>query len=150
MSLEFKVFKKLDSQDSLKHYEDCLLVRRSVFIEEQEIDSKIEIDKFENESIFFVGYLNKDPVTTGRLRVIEDENTVKFERIATLKSQRGKGLGKKLMLEMQAYAKNNFKGHVLKMHSQESATTFYESIGWRREGELFIEAEIIHQTLIFP
>lgn len=127
-------------------YEDCLLVRKNVFIEEQEIDAALEIDDKEDDSIFFL-YKDDEPKSTGRIRILD--SGVKFERIATIKRYRGQGLGKKLMKSMQDYSLKNFENKELYMHSQESATSFYESIGWQKSGEEFYEADILHHKLFF-
>ena len=75
-----------------KEYEIYLMIRKAVFIEEQYVPKDQEIDSFENSSIHFLAYYNKTPAGTGRLRI--KEHCIKFERIATLKAFRGKGVGK--------------------------------------------------------
>ena len=121
---------------------DCFDIRNQVFVLEQGVDFNIEMDEFDQESTHFLLRYNSKPACVGRLRVIDQK--VKFERIATLKKFRGLGLGKKLMVAMEEFAQNSFPQKEMYMHAQESAKSFYESIGWKVCGEEFKEANISH------
>lgn len=126
-------------------YNDVLDIRKKVFVEEQKIPLDLEIDETESEAIYFLTYADGIPAATGRLR--EYGKYIKFERIATLKEWRGKGVGRNLMEAMLDYAKKNFGDKVPYMHSQESAVAFYERLGWRKSGAPFMEADIPHQAM---
>ena len=80
-------------------YEMALEVRREVFIEEQGLPASLEIDEHEKEAVHFLSLADGVPVGAGRLRL--KKSYVKFERIATLKSCRGQGIGRLLMACMQ-------------------------------------------------
>lgn len=127
-------------------YNDVLEIRKKVFVDEQNIPLELEVDETESEAIYFLTYSDDRPAATGRLR--EYGKYIKFERIATLKEWRGKGVGRNLMEAMLDYAKKNFPGKVPYMHSQESAVAFYERLGWRKSGDPFMEADIPHQAMI--
>lgn len=128
-------------------YNDVLDIRKKVFVEEQMIPLELEIDETETHATYFLTYAGTQPAATGRLRPYG--KYIKFERIATLKEWRGKGVGRNLMEGMLDYALKNFPGLVPYMHSQESAVAFYERMGWRKSGDPFVEAEIPHQAMIF-
>jgi predicted GNAT family N-acyltransferase len=126
----------------------CREIRRTVFIEEQGVPESIEIDEFENGSKHFLVLLDGQPVGAGRFRL--KKFYAKFERIATLKSHRGLGIGRKLMETMQAHSSQFYPNFLPAMHAQKSAVNFYLKLGWVAVGEEFFEANIPHQILIYP
>ena len=126
----------------------ALEIRRTVFTDEQGVPESMEIDEYEQSSIHFLAYSNDEAVATGRFRI--KKSYLKFERIATLKNARGKGIGKALMQFMQDHAFQNYPEYLPAMHAQESAISFYEQIGWMGVGDRYDEARIWHQTMIFP
>jgi putative acetyltransferase len=129
-------------------YPDSLSIRQEVFIKEQEIDPKLEIDEYENECTYFLTSINDIPASTGRLRISREK--IKFERIATLKAFRGKHCGKELMQKMLLHARTHHPELKPYMHAQMSAVSFYESIGWVKVGEEFDEAGIPHFAMTVP
>lgn len=130
-------------------YHRALFIRRSVFILEQGVPEEIEIDEYESSSIHFLTVdSNGSAIATGRLRT--KDSFIKFERIATLKEFRGMGVGQNLMGEMIRYARENYAGLTPFMHSQSSAVSFYEKLGWVTQGPIFFEAGISHQAMILP
>ncbi|MES2526614.1 MAG: GNAT family N-acetyltransferase [Bdellovibrionota bacterium] len=135
----------IDSQSPL--YQKSLMIREEVFIKEQEIDPRVEIDEYESTSIYFLTLLDHHPVATGRLR--ESGDKIKFERIATLEKYRGRGFGKHLMDAMMRYAQAKFPDQKPFMHAQLSAADFYEKLGWTRVGEIFEEADIPHIAMTY-
>ncbi len=129
-------------------YQKSLLVRRRVFIEEQGVPESIEVDEFEKGSTHFLAESNGEPVGAGRLRI--KKSYAKFERIATLRAQRGRGVGRLLMEFMQSYAAKHLSQYLPAMHAQMSAISFYEKLGWIAIGEEFFEAGMAHKILIYP
>lgn len=132
----------LNNQD----YEACLAIRRSVFIEEQGVPEELEIEN-EEDAHHFLALYEEVPVATGRYRI--KENFVKFERVACIKAFRGKGIAKSLMQNMQADCLKKYPEHLPMMHAQMSAVPFYLKLGWRPVGEIFQEAGVDHQCLIY-
>lgn len=128
-------------------YQDVLLIRKKVFVEEQKIPLELEIDETEKEAIYFLTYLNDKAVATGRLRSYG--KFIKFERVASLKEVRGLGAGKHLMTTMLSYARSHFSGLTPYMHAQMASVPFYEKLGWRTSGAPFMEADIPHQAMIY-
>ena len=128
-----------------KEYEICLMIRKAVFIEEQHVPKDQEIDSFENSSIHFLAYYNKTPVGTGRFRI--KEHCIKFERIATLKAFRGKGVGKKLLKTLQDIATKEHPMSQILANVQVQAIPFYQKQGWKMIGKTFFDAGIKHQTM---
>jgi predicted GNAT family N-acyltransferase len=127
-------------------YQSALFIRREVFIQEQNVPEEIEIDEFECNSHHFLLTKASLPVACGRMRI--KATYIKFERIASLKSHRGMGLGKMLMEKMQEFARLNYPELTPYMHSQLDAVPFYEKLGWTKQGEIFFEAGIPHLVMI--
>lgn len=75
-----------------KEIADALSIRNQVFIEEQGVDPKIELDQYDAKAIHFVGYLNQEPIAVARVQIIDHKG--KIQRVAVLKSYRNKGYGK--------------------------------------------------------
>ena len=118
-----------------------------MFILEQRVPEELEIDQFEKLCDYFLTTLDQ-PVATGRLR--KKDSFIKFERIATLKSYRGQGVGRALVLFMMQYAQVHYPDLVPYMHSQLEAVPFYQKLGWITQGEIFYEANIPHQAMRLP
>lgn len=128
-------------------YEEVLAIRHAVFVDEQGVSADLEVDAYEEVSTFFLA-LDEDgrAVGTGRVRVKDD--LLKFERIATLKSERGRGVGQALMNFMHAYAAEVHPHQRPYMHAQASAISFYEKLGWITIGDRFFEAGIEHAVMV--
>jgi predicted GNAT family N-acyltransferase len=125
--------------------EDAFSVRRTVFIDEQNVPEEEEIDQFENESAHFVYYHEGAPIGAGRFRVVDGYG--KVERICVLSTVRKTGAGKAIMNAIQDYA--NGKGiHKLKLNAQTHAIPFYEGLGYEVVSEEFLDAGIPHRTMI--
>lgn len=126
-------------------YEDALAIRKKVFITEQQIDPKIELDDLDDQTIHFVGYFNEQPVMTARLLKL-DNQLGKVQRVAVLPAFRNQGLARDLMLKVQDYAtEHQFAGLIL--GAQAHAVPFYEKLAYQKSGEPFVEAGIAHQNM---
>ncbi|QKS71594.1 GNAT family N-acetyltransferase [Paenalkalicoccus suaedae] len=124
---------------------DVYSVRRKVFIEEQGVPEALEIDDKEKESIHFILYEDTTPTGAGRIRIMQD--IAKAERVCILKSGRGKGLGKVLMEQMEATAKER-GASIVKLNAQTHAEAFYQTIGYQTVSETpFLDADIWHVTM---
>ncbi|MHA3066441.1 GNAT family N-acetyltransferase [Lacticaseibacillus saniviri] len=138
--LDIKTTQDLDSQT----YRDALMIRQTVFVNEQGVDPKLEIDADEAKAIYFVGYLNQQPVVTARLI---DGNHI--QRVATMKAFRHQGLAKELLLAMEAPAKA-LGATELHLNAQLRALPFYERLGYHAFGPEFMDAGIAHRAMSKP
>ncbi|MCP6711645.1 GNAT family N-acetyltransferase, partial [Klebsiella pneumoniae] len=69
-----------------------------------------------------------------------------MERVAVLKDYRKQGIGRDLMKYIETIAKNDgFSKAVL--NGQIQAQAFYESLGYKAEGDVFLEENIEHITM---
>lgn len=128
-------------------YAHCRAIRRSVFIEEQGVPESIEIEH-EKESHHFLALYKNVPAATGRYRL--KEKFAKFERIATLKAFRGRGIARALMQSMQADCLDKYPDYLPILHAQTNAIPFYLKLGWVTSGDIFQEANIDLQLMILP
>lgn len=125
--------------------EDAFSVRRTVFIDEQNVPAEEEIDQHEDECTHFVAYHEGSPIAAGRFRVVDGYG--KVERICVLKETRNTGSGKAIMREIEAYALKKDL-HKLKLNAQTHAIPFYDGLGYEVVSEEFLDAGIPHKTMI--
>ncbi|MEP9851578.1 GNAT family N-acetyltransferase [Staphylococcus aureus] len=122
--------------------EDAYSIRKQVFVNEQGVPLENEIDQYESIATHIIGYdKNNYPFATGRFRPYN--NGVKIERVAIISSHRKYGYGKLLMQFLEEIAK--IQGHhTLVLNAQCHAQAFYESLGYKAFGDVFIEENIDH------
>jgi len=133
--------KKITDEQDLQ---TAFVIRQKVFIEEQEVPEEEELDEFDTLDAacdHILVYYNEQPVGTGRLRVVDGYG--KLERICILIEFRKFGLGKVIIqsLEEIAFEKGLTKS---KLNAQSYAEGFYEKLGYKREGEEFMDCGIPH------
>ena len=117
-------------------------IRYNVFVIGQNCPEDIEWE-FEEESTHFLVFDNKEAVATARHR--KTNNGYKLERFAVLKNKRGYGYGHlvlKAILEDLLRVKES-----IYMHAQLDVIPFYEKMGFKKEGDLFVEANITHYKM---
>jgi predicted GNAT family N-acyltransferase len=128
-----------------KEIQDAFSVRRTVFVDEQNVPEEEEIDQFEEDAVHFVSYQEGAPVAAGRFRVVDGFG--KVERICVLKEARNTGAGKAIMREIEVYAQKKAL-HKLKLNAQTHAIPFYANLGYEVVSEEFLDAGIPHKTMI--
>ena len=119
-------------------HNDTKLIREQVFIQEQNIPVAEEWDAQDAISLHFVVYDQDKPIATARLL---QNNSI--GRVAVLKSYRGQGIGKLLMLQIIQRAKNKQR-KFLKLSSQVHAIQFYAALGFTVQGEEYLDCGIPH------
>ena len=133
--------------------EDALTVRRAVFIDEQGVLEAEEIDAYDGDpahvtsAVHVVAYVDGRPAATGRLLLDAplDENA-HIGRIAVLREHRRRGLGRTVMLALQREAqRRGYSG--ITVAAQLQAIPFYERLGYRAYGEVFLDARIEHRMM---
>lgn len=130
-----------------KEYDDAFLIRRKVFIEEQDVPLHLELDEYDMKSTHFVAYDEATPIGAGRIRVADETTSVgKVERVCILPEYRGKHLGNLLMDCMEKYAMDH-RFEKLKLNAQSHALPFYEKRGYIITSPEFLEAGIPHRAM---
>ena len=125
--------------------EDAYSVRKTVFIDEQNVPPEEEIDQYEDEAAHFVAYEGNSPIGAGRFRLVDGYG--KVERICVLKEARELGAGKAIMMEIENFAKAK-EIHKLKLNAQTHAIPFYSRLGYEVASEEFMDAGIPHKAMI--
>ena len=114
-------------------------IRYVVFVIGQNCPEELEWE-YEEESTHFLVLDNGESVATARHR--KTKNGFKLERFAVLELERGKGYGN-IVLKAILDDLSDFNG-LIYMHAQKQVLPFYEKLGFKKEGEEFEEAGIIH------
>lgn len=136
---------ELKISDDPKYYNQCLEIRKEVFVEEQDVPMELEVDEFENESVNILLTLDDRPIGTVRYRDAGN-GTAKVERMAVRKIARGLHLGQALMNFVHIHAEEN--GYTsTKLGAQVHALKFYEKLGYKVTSDEFDDAGIPHKYM---
>lgn len=128
-----------------KDVDSCLAVRYAVFVEEQGIALEEDVDGLDEEAIQILARDGDQPV--GTLRILAKDTTAKIGRLAVMKSHRGMGLGRDLMLTALAHLQAQDHLTKVKLGAQIEAIGLYESLGFKPEGDTFMDAGLPHQMM---
>jgi predicted GNAT family N-acyltransferase len=125
----------------------CVLIRTLVFVAEMNVDVALEIDEYENDCRHILGLDDGEPCATARWRRYKP-GTAKIERVAVLKSRRGRHVGSALMKHVMSDALHNDPACAgFRLDAQQYAVPFYEKLGFHIVSEPFLDAGIIHRTM---
>ncbi|MGR3741238.1 GNAT family N-acetyltransferase [Companilactobacillus sp. DQM5] len=139
--MEIKITTDLNSQI----YKDALQIRKNVFVKEQNVPEDMEIDEFESNSTYLVGYKDSIPIVTARFYNTAD-NGWHIQRVATVKEFRKKGLAKQLLKHIENMAQNKHINYLI-LGAQDQAQEFYLKLGYHVIGEQYIDAGINHHDM---
>lgn len=131
---------------------ECLDIRKEVFVVEQKVPMDLEIDEYDviGDQVHHVLIeVEGEPAATGRLIYYVD-NAAKMQRIAVRKEYRSQGIGKVLLLGMEALARElGLTKSVLDAQCQ--AEPFYKKSGYETiSTEPFDDAGIPHVRMTKP
>jgi len=116
-------------------------IRGSVFIKEQGIPSEDEYDDNDNVCVHATAWDEGRPVGTGRL---SDDGRI--GRIAVMEQARGKRIAKAIILALEQHARKCGLRQ-LWAHAQVQALGFYKKVGYRVDGDEFMEDGILHKRI---
>ena len=122
----------------------ALDIRREVFCVEQGVDESEEIDGLDPECRHYLARLAGEPVGTARTRFLANAGGVKIERVAVLKSIRGRGIGKAIMIRV---LEDITVGRAV-LNAQLQVENFYARLGFVAKGDVFQEAGIEHVRMV--
>jgi predicted GNAT family N-acyltransferase len=131
--------------ETQKELEDAYSVRKTVFVDEQDVPLDEEIDAYEDEAEHFVMYHEGSPIAAGRFSLVDGYG--KVERICVLQEARKTGAGKAIMNAIEKYAREK-DIHKLKLNAQTHAIPFYAGLGYEIVSEEFMDAGIPHKTMV--
>ncbi len=118
-------------------------IRRRVFVDEQQVPEEIELDGVDPDCTHLLATdAGGAPVGTARM-----QRDGHVGRIAVLPSWRGRGIGARLVEALVSRARETGLEQV-DLNSQLQAVGFYEKLGFRARGGVFVEAGIDHQNMV--
>ncbi len=118
---------------------DIRFVRNTVFGEEQKVPRELDWDEADPYCIHVVATDDEgNPIGTGRM-----QPDGRIGRLSILKSWRRQGIGTRML---EALVESARRGGLEKvyLHAQLQAVPFYEKRGFKKNGEAFAEAGILH------
>lgn len=126
---------------SEREREDAFSVRIAVFVEEQGIPRREELDELDASAIHCVAYDDGLPVGAGRLVLADGYG--KLGRMAVMASQRRGGIGA-LVLGALERAGVSQGVRVFRLSAQLHARAFYDRCGYVAVGSVYDEVGIPH------
>ncbi len=124
-----------------KDMKDVFALREEVFIKEQNVPAEIELD-CEDENATHIIARDGD-TTIGCARIIFSEHEAHIGRFAVKKAWRGKGIGANVFRFITEYCESRGCTRIW-FNAQLHAVGFYEKLGYKKKGKIFIEAGIEH------
>jgi predicted GNAT family N-acyltransferase len=126
----------------------ALAIREIVFIEEQHVPESLEKDEDDSRAFHVLAYDGGHAIGTGRLVPIspppqEAGAWGRIGRMAVLAAYRHRGVGKKILAELESEAARREYTGVL-LHAQVHARDFYARHGYEDAGSVFEEAGMPH------
>jgi predicted GNAT family N-acyltransferase len=119
----------------------CMAIRMEIFVFEQNVPAEEEWDGYDKTSTHFFARVDGKPTATARLR--DTDGIARIERMAVRQNARRTGVGKHLLQHLMDYAKKQgFKQAFIS--AQTHAVPFYEKLGFKSEGEEYMESGIPH------
>jgi predicted GNAT family N-acyltransferase len=116
-------------------------IRKTVFVEEQNIPIENEMDGLDAECFHIVLFNETAPAGSGRLYIKND--IARLGRVAVLKGARGKGYASVICKALIDIAKRE-KSKCITLDSQAYVSSLYEKLGFIRDGDEFMEEGIPH------
>ena len=116
-------------------------VRRTVFIEEQQVPEELEWDDDDKTCVHVLVTDNNTPIATGRIKM--DGH---IGRMAVLKDYRNIGIGSDVLKSLINFSKT-LKIKTVYLHAQITAAPFYEKHGFKINSDEFMDAGIPHKSM---
>ena len=138
--MEKYIYKYIENEEEIHGAHE---VRRQVFVIEQGIDPELVFESTNRSREKDVVVKNRDIVIGAARVVFLDNDTAKIERMAVLKSFRGRGVGKGIILFLDEELKRMKVTNIL-LHAQYQVIDFYKACGFHESGLPFEEAGIMH------
>ncbi len=124
-----------------KDIEDCYIVRKKVFVEEQGFDGEAEFDNIDEQAYHLLICEGENPIATARL--FNDGQGFHCGRICVMKECRGKNIGFAVMNELEKKTKA-LGGDSLLLSAQTRVVNFYEKAGYTKFGDEYLDENCPH------
>lgn len=127
--------------------EGASTVRHLVFVKEQNVPEDLEYDEYDTDGVHILVMHAKSPIATARLIKKMDSNINSLGRMAVLPDYRGEGIARYIVEMLLRFSYN--RGDVsIELHAQCHAVGFYEKMGFKSQGDVFLEAGIPHIQMV--
>lgn len=126
-----------------------LSIRHQVFVDEQAVFAETDLDPWDGQdaTIAVLGYSDGIAVGAVRLFLLEPaQGRWQGDRLAVLSAYRHHGVGAPLVRYAVATAAL-LGGRRMTAHIQPANVTFFEYLGWTRDGKPEIYARLLHQPM---
>ena len=133
---------KFFSELTAREVYEIVRARQEIFLMEQRIVCR-DFDGVDYDALHC--FIERDGKVCAYLRAYKSDEGVKIGRVLTI--PHGVGLGKRLMESAMPKIKEAFGADEIILHSQIQAEGFYEKLGFKRVGEVFLEEGIEHITM---
>lgn len=137
--------KHFDELSKLEVYQ-LIQLREQVFVVEQNCPY-LDADGLDQIAFHVLGNFNDSIVATARIFPPNEVNEVVIGRICNGENFRGSGLGRELVNRCLDFAKMKWSGKIIKISAQCYLIRFYESFGFKINGEEYLEDGIPHITM---
>lgn len=149
MKFKVKTFNKL----SVNELYDLLHLRQQIFVVEQNC-IYLDADGVDKECLHLLGIINKKIV--GYARIIPARMTSRITyyktpsigRVVVDEKHRGKGYAYKIMDKAIKVAIENFKAKKITISAQLYLKEFYEKIGFKVSGKVYLDCDLPHLKMI--
>ena len=134
--MEYKTF-----QLPSPYWKQTCNLRLEVFVNEQGVPEELEIDELDLTAQHFIAI--NDNHIAGTLRLVFKGKIAKLGRLAVAKQERKKGIATQLIKNAEQFCQQR---HIdkIRLGAQVSVKAFYRKLGYREEGEIFMDAGIPH------
>ena len=136
MSFEVKPLSSHEETEAVR------LLRTRVFVDEQGVSPKLEMDEFDDVAVHAVAYKDGVVVGTGRL-ILDTPTEARIGRMAIEASFRRNGLGSAVLAFLENEARTRGIIRII-LHTQYYVKNFYSNHGYCQLGDSFTEAGMLH------
>ncbi len=121
--------------------EAVFALRVEVFVKEQNVPAELELDAEDAHALHIIA--EEEGHVLGCARLLVSEREAHIGRLAVKRTHRGMGIGSAVCRFIIAYCGEKGFSRVW-LNSQLHAVGFYETLGFEKKGEVFMEAGIPH------
>jgi ElaA protein len=139
---------KTFSELNIDELYQILRLRSEVFVVEQDCVYQDIDDKDKNATHLYYKVNDEILAYTRIFKGGDYYENPSIGRVVVSKKERGKDLGKKIMIDSIEYIKQNIKGEKIELSAQKYLDKFYEDLGFYKIGEDYLEDGIPHQRMI--
>ena len=146
MNTVIKKFSELSTEEIYK----ILKLRSEVFVVEQNCIYQ-DIDEKDQKATHLFIEKNNEIIAYTRIFKKGDyyEENPSIGRVVVSKKERGKNLGKEIMLNSIEFIKKEMEGRKIELSAQKYLDKFYKDLDFYSEGEDYLEDGIPHQRMFY-